>query len=124
MRFMGENMGAALALAGGVILGLASLIMMALAIPARRPAGIIRTASVVLAGALALMIVTRDQVRTAALAAAGYSPAEWVAPQWGAMALFALLLVAALALIGWMVAAFVRGAPAAGAAARDGTHAT
>jgi hypothetical protein len=119
MRFMGENTGAALALAGGVILGLASLIMMTLAIPSRRPAGIIRAASVVLTGALALMIVTRDQVRTAALAAAGYSPTEWIAPQWGLMALFALLLVAALALIGWMVAAFVRGAPTATAGATD-----
>jgi hypothetical protein len=111
LRFMGQNMGAALALTGGVLAGLASLTMMTIAIAARRPAGIIRGASGVLVFALALMILTRDQVRTAALESAGYQPTAWIAPQWGLMALFALLLLVALALIGGMVAALVRGAP-------------
>jgi hypothetical protein len=124
LRFMGQNTGAAVALAGGVIAGLASLIMMTIAIAARRPAGIIRGASGALVLALALMVLTRDQVRTAALEGAGYQPSAWIAPQWGLVALFALLLVAALALIGGMVAALARGAPrtttagAAGAAQR------
>ncbi len=109
MRFMGGNLGAALALTGGVLLGIASLVLMALAISARRPAGIVRGASVALVAALVFMVLTRDQVRTAALASAGYRPAEWIAPQWGLMAIFAVLLVAALALIGGMVVALARG---------------
>jgi len=114
LRFMGRNAGAALALAGGVVFGLASLVMMTLAVQAKRPAGIIRGASAALVLALALMALTRDQVRTAALESAGVLPASWVAPQWGLIALFALLLVAAMVLIGGMVRALLRGAPPAG----------
>ncbi len=120
LRFMGGNLGAALALAGGVILGISSLVLMTLAISARRPAGIVRRASVALVVTLVFMVLTRDQVRSAALASAGYRPAEWVAPQWGMMAVFAVLLVVALALIGGMVAALARGTSRA--AARPATR--
>jgi hypothetical protein len=73
---------------------------------------------------LALMIGDARPGADGGAAAAGYSPTNGSRPSGAWMALFALLLVAALALIGWMVAAFVRGAPAATAAARDRTHAT
>jgi hypothetical protein len=54
---------------------------------------------------LVLMIITRDQVRSAALADAGFTPATWIEPQWGAIAVFGMLLLAALVTIGWMIGA-------------------
>jgi len=122
LRFMGRSLEAALALAGGVILGLASLVLVALAVQAKKPAGMIRGGSAALVLTLGLMLLTRDQVRTAALEAAGYTPAAWVAPQWGLMLIFAVLLVAALALTGGMLVALARGG--AGARPTDGAGAT
>ena len=52
---------------------------------------------------LMLMIITRDQVRSASLADSGFTPATWVEPQWGAIAVFGWLLVVGLATIGWMI---------------------
>jgi hypothetical protein len=109
LRFMGRSAGAALALAGGTIFGLASLVMMVLAIQFRKPAGLIKGGSVPLVAALTLMVLTRDQVRTAALEAAGYDPTPWVAPQWGLILVFAVLFVVALAIIGWMIMVLARG---------------
>ncbi len=59
------------------------------------------------------MVAVRDIVRRASLGPSVLPPATWVAPQWGAIALFLLLLVAALGLVWWMVRALVRGRSAA-----------
>ena len=39
------------------------------------------------------------------LARAGFTPVEWIAPQWIPIGLFFALLVAALATVGWMMQA-------------------
>jgi hypothetical protein len=57
------------------------------------------------------MVLVRDVVRRALLDAAGFQPATWIVPQWGPIAIFLVLLVVAIALVAWMVAALVR-APA------------
>jgi hypothetical protein len=40
---------------------------------------------------------------------AAFEPATWIAPQWGVIAVFAFLLVAALAVTAWMIAIVLRG---------------
>ncbi len=50
------------------------------------------------------MVLNRDHVRQASLDAAGFAPAQWVAPQWGPIAIFAVLFVSAIAVVMWMVA--------------------
>ena len=54
------------------------------------------------------LVLMRDQVRQGALEAAGFQPAPWVAPQWGPVAVFLVLLVLALLAVGRMVRALVR----------------
>jgi hypothetical protein len=48
------------------------------------------------------MIGVRDQIRAAALDRAGFVPVQWVLTQWTPIALFVILLITALALVGWM----------------------
>ena len=60
------------------------------------------------------MIFTRDQVRESAFLAVGLGDAERVAPQWLPIAIFVVLLMAAVATIGWMLTALVRGRRRAG----------
>ena len=55
-----------------------------------------------------LMVFLRQRVRTLALAPHFRYDALAVQPQWGAIVLFALLLVAGLVLVGWMVWKFGR----------------
>jgi hypothetical protein len=61
--------------------------------------------------ALVLMVLSRDSVRRALLDAAGFQPATWASPQWGPIAIFAVLLVVSIALVAWMVVTLVN-APA------------
>ncbi len=115
-RFMGDDGFATATLGSGILLGVASLVLLALAVYAPRPERLVRIGSVTLVLTLALMILSRDQVRRGMLDAAGFEPNPWVVPQWGPIALFALLLVGAVATIAWMVRAYARAAdPAAGA---------
>lgn len=111
LRFMAKNMFATATLGLGIVLGLAALFLMALAIYSPRPAKLVRSGSVALLATLVLMILSRDQVRRGALEAAGFELNPWVEPQWGPIALFALLLVAALATVAWMVLAYARSRP-------------
>jgi hypothetical protein len=58
---------------------------------------------------VACMVLTRDQLRTASLGVAGFTPASWVAPQWPAITVFLVLFVAALVTIAWMTSWLVTG---------------
>jgi hypothetical protein len=58
---------------------------------------------------LVAMILSRDQLRSVTLSGAGFEANPWVAPQWTAIVVFVLLLVAALGTVAWMVAALARG---------------
>lgn len=62
-----------------------------------------RSAAALLSLALIAMIVTRDEVRQGMLTVARFVPTTEVAPQWGAIAVFAALLVAALGTTAWML---------------------
>lgn len=64
---------------------------------------------------IVMMVFARDTIRSTALRAAGFTHATWIAPQWIPIALFTLLLVAAVATVGWMARAFAIQSPAEGA---------
>ncbi len=54
------------------------------------------------------MVEVRDIVRRASLGQSVLPQVEWVAPQWGAIAVFGALLVGAIVTVVWMVRALVR----------------
>jgi hypothetical protein len=111
LRFMGKDMFATATLGLGILLGLASLFLLALAVYAPRPEKLVRIGSVAVLLTLVLMILSRDQVRRGMLEAAGFEANPWVQPQWGPIALFALLLAGAVGAVAWMVLAYARSGP-------------
>lgn len=111
LRLVGDSGWAAALLVAGILLTFAALALVPLALQ-----GTPRTLGawgvlVVAALTLVTMLLLRDQARVAALIGADVAPPSWVAPQWGPIALFAVLLVAALGTVAWMVAALARSTP-------------
>jgi hypothetical protein len=104
-QFHGGDLAASVVLAVGVLLSFV-LIVDAWRGRRRQPASavIVRTGAV-LTLTLALMVLTRDTVRTAMLAPHGYAPVSWVVPQWPLIVGFVALLVVALGSMAWMVRA-------------------
>lgn len=109
LRFMGKNPAATASLGLGVVLTLASLFTIALAPVAKKPRPLVAASIAGLALTLVAMIVARDQVRQGALEAAGIEAHAWQAPQWGPIALFAVMLLAALGTVAWMALLLARG---------------
>jgi hypothetical protein len=103
-RFMGGSGYATALLALGVVLGLSALVGMTLAVNAREPARLVRLGIATGVATLVVMVLQRDQVRAGFLEVVGFVPSPWVDPQWGVIALFLVLLVVALATVGWMIA--------------------
>jgi len=103
LRFMGGSALATALLAVGAVLGLAALLVMTLAISAKQPERSVRLGFLVLIATLVVMVLERDQVRAGFLERMAFEPSPWVAPQWGVIGIFLVLLVAALATIGWMI---------------------
>jgi hypothetical protein len=94
---------------------LASLGALALLVPAAfapDPRRLLYGASASLGLALVLMVLVRDVVRRIVLAPTGFRPTDWVVPQWGPIAIFGILLAAALATIAWMITELTGGRPA------------
>jgi len=109
MRFLGGNAAASGLFILGIVLALAALMMAFASMYSPQPHRPLQGAAIALVLTLVMMALVRDQVRRAALEASGFEPAPWVAPQWGVIALFAVLLVIALAAVAWMVIALARG---------------
>lgn len=101
----------AVALFAGVTTGFVTLSLVVLAARAADPAPAARWATAGLLVTVVLMVVSRDQLRTVSLTAGGFEPTTWVAPQWGAIAVFVGLLVAGLAVVAWMVTVLWRAQP-------------
>lgn len=107
-RLMGGSPVATTLFVVGVVAGFGTLIMLLLL---ARPGASTRLGFSAVAGMLVTvvaMLLVRDQVRAAALERLGGAPTSWVVMQWGPFLLFAVLLVAALAVVGWMAAVFLR----------------
>jgi hypothetical protein len=111
LLFMGRDVPATLLLVGGILTGLAALAAAMMASAAAAPGRLLALASGAAVLTIVQMVLIRDVVRRALLDAAGFQPATWIVPQWGPIAIFLVLLVVAIALVAWMVAALVR-APA------------
>jgi hypothetical protein len=78
-----------------------------LAVPAAlapQPGRLAAGAAGCLAASVVLMVLVRDFARGSIWQLAGAQPAMSVAPQWGPIAAFGVLFVAAAATIWWMVA--------------------
>ena len=70
------------------------------------------SAGTLLAG-IAMMLLTRDTIRRLSLELAGYQAVNWVAPQWGPIVIFLVLLLAAVGTVIWMTRALATGSGAA-----------
>jgi hypothetical protein len=111
LLFMGRDAPATLLLIGGIATGLVALGAAMLVSTTPAPGRLLAVASGATVVTIVQMVLVRDVVRGAMLDAAGFQSATWVAPQWGPIAIFLVLLATAIALIVWMVAVLVR-APA------------
>jgi hypothetical protein len=118
--FMRSGLTAPLVLLVGIVAGIGALALMVSASRAERPWAPVRMAAWHMVAVMALMAVSRDQFRQVALASAGFLPRAWVEPQWGAIGVFAGLLVVALISVGWMVTALARGQRGVAAGSLDG----
>lgn len=107
-RFLGVSALDTSLLGVTVLLLLGAMIMGFMAWTAPRPAPLLRGALIGVGAGLVGMVLVRDQLRGAALEGSGFQGVRWIAPQWGNIALFLVLLVTAIATVIWMVLAFVR----------------
>jgi hypothetical protein len=108
LRFVGVHPLASIALGGGIVAGLAALVLMAIASFAPNPYRMVHHASTAMILTLVGMILARDQLRRAAFDKHGFEANPWVAPQWGPILIFAVLLLVALGLLIWMIVTFGR----------------
>ena len=76
--------------------------MMIAAIRASEPARFVKWATMLTAITLVAMIVSRDHVRAGMLRLARFEPTTWIEPQWGVIAIFGVLLMAAFATTAWI----------------------
>ncbi len=107
LQFMGRNAMATVWLVAGIVAALSAFGHLIPAIMANDPRSLLAGGAGSLAVTLVCMVMVRDAARRAELATAGLQPATWVQPQWGAILVFLVLLVAAVAAVGWMVRAIL-----------------
>jgi hypothetical protein len=105
LQFMGRDMRAVGELLAGILLTLTGAGHTVLAVTGKRPALMVTISAGTLLAGIAMMLLTRDTIRRLTLDLAGYQPVNWVAPQWGPIAIFAVLLLAAAATVVWMTRA-------------------
>ena len=106
-RFEGATVSGVVLVAGAAIGVLTCVLLLALRRRSASP-GLALAAAGAMALTIVPMIFTRDAIRTASLADAGYAMPDWIAPQLVPIALFFVLLVAAIATVVWMIAVLLR----------------
>jgi hypothetical protein len=109
IRLVGGDAWAMALLALGIVLGIAAGGVALLALGAKNAVRATWAQVGLLAATLVVMLLLRDQVRQIALREAGFEHPARVATQWGPLAAFVVLFVAAAATIGWMARALARG---------------
>lgn len=110
--FMGKSALATGALTASVLLTLSAIAFAARVNRSRTPGRMLAAAGGHLAALLCLMVFLRDVVRRETLGAAARLGEMPVRSEWGAAALFVALLLAGVAVVGWMARATRRSAPA------------
>ncbi len=113
IRLVGGDAWAMTLLALGILLSIAAAGLALLALGAKDAVRATWAQLWLLAATLVVMVLLRDQVRLIALRDAGFEHPGRVATQWGPLVVFLVLLVAAVATIGWMARALARGKAAA-----------
>jgi hypothetical protein len=112
MTFMGGSaLGTAL-LALAVLLPIAMLLLQALAFRSPSPLSMTSITATLLLVTVVAMVLLRDLVRDAMLDPVFHLDTIAVQPQWSVFAPFALLLVVALAVTGWMTKVLLQASPA------------
>lgn len=113
IRLVGGDRWAMTFLVLGILLGIAAAGMALLALGAKDSVRATWAQAALLTATLAVMVLLRDRVRQITLREAGFEHGGPVAAQWGPFAVFAVLLLAAVATIAWMARALARGRAAA-----------
>jgi hypothetical protein len=108
LRFAGKSVLALVSLSVGSLLGLVACIAMVMAMNSPQPKKFVGAGLWSLLGCLFLMVIARDEVRKGMLGIAGFEQPTWVAPQWGVIAIFGVLLVAGVATTIWMISLLAR----------------
>jgi hypothetical protein len=108
MLFMGRNVLATALLGAGILLPIVSMMLMVLAIKSEQPKSLAAGSISVLGLVLVVMVIMRDIVRDGYLAGKFDVFDRVVEPQWGVMALFAVILVVGLSVVGYMLTKVVR----------------
>lgn len=111
LRFMGRDMRAIGELLAGILLTLTGAGHTVLAVTGKRPALMVWIGTATLLAGISMMLLTRDTIRRLSLDASGYQAVNWVAPQWGPIAIFFVLLAAAVAAVVWMTRLLATGQP-------------
>jgi hypothetical protein len=112
--FMRGGALAMLPLSLGILLGLGLLVVLAQITDPLTQATKVRRIAELIVGAVALMVVTRHQLRGFYLAAARSGEQVKVAPQWGVLAVFLVTFVLCVGLTVYAVVRAVKDRPAAG----------
>ncbi len=115
LQLVGRNALAAVIFTLAIVAGLAAWVLMILAANAVDPSKFVARGGEALLISFIGMVLTRDQVRRAMLDLAQFQVADRVDPQWGVIAIFAVLLVVALAVSAWMIAILLRAKEASAA---------
>ena len=105
LQFMGRDLTAIGVLLAGILLTMTGAGLLVLAATGRRPALAVTASTLTLMAGVVMMLLTRDTVRRVSLELAGFQAVNWVAPQWGPIAIFGALLVGAVATVLWMTRA-------------------
>jgi hypothetical protein len=105
LQFMGHDMAAIGMLLAGILLTMTGAGLLVLAATGRRAALAVTGSATTLLAGVVMMLLTRDTIRRVSLDLAGFQTVNWVAPQWGPIAIFGMLLVGAVATVLWMTRA-------------------
>jgi hypothetical protein len=108
MQFMGQDLTMTILFAASMFLPIFALVMMALSIKADRPFALVHGSAHLLLLTIIGMVIVRHGVRVATLEPVFTTDALQIVPMWSVFALFALLLVIALATTAWMLVAMAR----------------
>jgi hypothetical protein len=123
MLFMGQNMLATILLGLGILLPVISMMLLILAAKSEKPRALAVSGISVLALTLIVMVIMRDIVRDGYLAGKFDLFDRVVDPQWGVIAVFAVILVLGLSVVGYMIRSVVTAVRAAEVANRSsGSH--
>ena len=110
LGFLGQDPLATTWFVLGILSALGALALLVPAAFAPEPGKLLYGASAGLVLSLVFMVLVRDAAREMTLAHIGFRSTPWVEPQWVPIGIFAVLLVAALACVVWMVVALAKGA--------------